>query len=159
MRSCPETEKIRALRSGSLTEEEASSLKNHAAGCPVCRQELRIEDEIDLELARDFTASGIENEVLRELEVIRLMEKDKNGRGTYRYLLLAALTAVLGFLVIPYPLRLPPIRLGPLFAPDRLMPLVEFVKSNPLVVIVAGNVLIAVSLFMSYPRFRKALSI
>lgn len=157
MRFCSETEKIPALRSGNLTEEQAFALRRHASQCPVCQQEMLIEDEIERELARGSAAPEIEGRVIRELKLLRLADTEKPTSRFYQYLAISALSMILGFLIMPYLLHFSVLRSGPYFALTRFVTLVVFLKSHLPVMFVIGNALMAVSLFLTYPRFRRAL--
>jgi hypothetical protein len=155
MNSCPESEKIQALRSGSLSAEEARLMQSHIATCPACRQELEVETAIDRELALDIHAPKIEDSVLRGLKILGLAEAEDRGHDFYKYLLYAVLIVVFGFLIMPYLLHLPPLRIGQLFSPDRLRPLFSVFRSNLPVTIGIGFALLSVSLLFSFPQLRK----
>jgi len=156
MNSCPESEKIQALRSGSLSAEEARLMQSHIETCPACRQELEVETAIDRELALEIRAPEIEASVLRELKILGLAEAGDSRHDFYKYLLYAALIVVFGFLIMPHLLHLPPLRIGQLFSPDRLRPLISVFQSNLPVTIGIGFALLSISLLFSFPRLRKA---
>ena len=155
MKSCPETDKIRKLIAGDLTEKEVSSLREHAEKCPSCRQELRIETDIDRELTRQYTAPEIEGSVIRALKIMELAEAG-GRRGDYKYFLCAALILVFGPLVAPYLLHIPTDWISRFVSAERLRPLVDAFRSNLPLVIGVGTGLMTVSLIFSFPRLRKA---
>jgi len=156
MKSCPETEKIRKLIAGGLTDTEISSLREHAVQCPSCRQELRIEAEIDRELARQFTAPELEGSVIRALKTLELADANGGRHDFNKYLIFAALILVFGSLVAPYLLHFPADWIGRFVSAERLRPLVDAFRSNLPLVIGVGAGLMTVSLIFSFPRFRKA---
>lgn len=157
MNSCPESEKIRALRSGSLSAEEAGRFQDHVASCPACRQELQVESAIDQELAFEYQPPAIEGAVLRELKLLDLSQSAVSRRDFDKYLICAILLAVFGILAMPLLVHLPSVRIGPFFSPERIRPLVTLVKSNPLVTIGIGYTLLAASLVFSFPRLRRVI--
>jgi predicted anti-sigma-YlaC factor YlaD len=155
MNFCPESEKIRALRSGSLSAEETRRFQSHLEDCPACRQELQVESAIDRELVFEYQPPEIESPVLRELKLLGLAEAEGNRHDYYKYLISALLITVLGILVTPYLLHLPPLQIGSFFSPDRIRPLVNIFKSNPLITIGIGYALLGASLVFSFPRLRR----
>jgi anti-sigma factor RsiW len=155
MNSCPESKKIRALRSGSLSAEEVKRFHNHLASCPACRQELQVESAIDRELVFEYQPPEIEGSVLRELKLLDLAEPAVRRRDSYKYLIYAVLLAVFGTLVMPLLVHLPSVRMAPFFSPERIRPLVDFIKSNPLITVGIGYALLAASLAFSFPRLRR----
>jgi hypothetical protein len=155
MNSCPESGKIRALRSGSLSAEEVRQFQDHVASCPTCRQELQVESAIDRELAFKYQPPEIEGSVLRELKLLDLAETAVNRNDFYKYLFYAVLLAAFGILAMPLFIHMPSVRIGPFFSPERIRPPVDFIKSNPLITIGIAYALLAASLIFSFPRLRR----
>lgn len=159
MNSCPESEKIRAWRSGSLSAEETRRLQSHIEACPACRQELDIETAIDRELALGIRPPEIEGSVLRALRTLDLADAKDGRHDFYKYLLYAALIMVFGSLVAPYLLHIPTDWIGRFVSAERLRPLVDAFRSNLPLTIGIGAAFTAVSLIFSFPRLRKVLEI
>jgi anti-sigma factor RsiW len=155
MNSCPESEKIRALRSGSLSAEAARRFQSHVETCPDCRREMAVEAAIDRELAQECRAPEIETSVLRALKIMELADAEGGRHDSYKYLPSAALIMAVGFLALPYLAHLPTEWIGRLISMDRIRPVVYAFISSRSLVIGVGAVLTAASLIFSFPRFRK----
>lgn len=155
MNSCLESERIRALRSGFLSVEETRLLNTHIETCPTCRQELKVETEIDRELTLEIRAPEIEGTVLRALRTLGLAKAEGGRNDFYKYLLYTVLITVFGFLILPYIFHIPTEWIGRFFSVDRLRPLVGVFRSNLPVTIGIGLALFGASLLFSFPRLRK----
>ena len=159
MNSCPESEKIRALRSGSLSAEETRRLQSHIKTCSACRQELDIETAIDRELALEIRPPEIEGTVLQALRTLDLADAKDGRQDFYKYIFFAALILIFGSLVAPYLIHVPTDWIGRIFSAERLRPLVDAFRSNLPFAIGIGAALMFVSLIFSFPRLRKVLEL